>query len=580
MANIDIYLNQILNALYGREVRRAIYESLKRTNNESTSLKNIFDSLIINAGNSNAEIVVSRTEADGTTYNTLKDRLDHMDIEIRGEEDTQIIDVNFTDKMLKLKLKNGDLLETGELLNATTVFSKDVYVVEDLIEANNIIRDTPEGSKIVFTSGTITEPIVLLPNRTYVGNGFGTVIKAKNNANITHMFKTEDNNNWKEHIIIKDLLLDGNKENNGAVNGIYGNTLLNCVFENVKIKNVKGTAFYINSEAASLSNTNHIINCRALGSGIHNIYIKGEDNHIIGGDFGMSLSHNIYMESPVSSIRNATVWACMENGIFIHELAENVQIWGCQIEGHAKHGIYINSSFNHIANNKIYDNSNIPSNYGQYCGIYIDGVGTYPINSTTIIGNKIFSGLYNNTAYHKFAIGTNGNEVNTFIQGNELRFNNVRAIDKTRPLISGFNNTDIIDYSHINTYVEASPSQAQTFNTTEKTIIYDRITVDKDGEMNNGIFTPFYDGYYTFNYSVTCQAAEDPFAVKCTLKINNAESKITYLNKIEKLYNGDYSYTCHLNAGDRVGIYLSTSKAADVTTETNSSFTRLTVKKA
>ena len=82
MANIQNYLNNIKNALLGRDVRASIHDGIDAINKEveettkrQVDLESTFDSLIINAGDSNAEIVDARVKSNGTSYSKLGDRL-------------------------------------------------------------------------------------------------------------------------------------------------------------------------------------------------------------------------------------------------------------------------------------------------------------------------------------------------------------------------------------------------------------------------------------------------------------------------------------------------------------------------
>ena len=107
MANIQTYLNNIKNALFGKDVRASIHDGIDAINKEVESttgrqvdLENTFDQLVINAGNSNAEIVDARVKNDGTSYSKLGDRLDAVDSQLAhiahlikptGEDDTETI---------------------------------------------------------------------------------------------------------------------------------------------------------------------------------------------------------------------------------------------------------------------------------------------------------------------------------------------------------------------------------------------------------------------------------------------------------------------------------------------------------
>lgn len=93
MANIQNYLNNIKNALFGRDVRGSIHDGIDAINKEveettkrQVDLESTFDVLIINAGNSNAEIVDARVKSDGTSYSKLGDRLNEVDSQLEQIE--------------------------------------------------------------------------------------------------------------------------------------------------------------------------------------------------------------------------------------------------------------------------------------------------------------------------------------------------------------------------------------------------------------------------------------------------------------------------------------------------------------
>lgn len=104
MANINTELEQIRKAVYGREVRGSIANAIELINKEQintstaqTNLDSKFNQLIINAGNSNAEVVASRVKADGTQFSTLGKRLDSFDSELDNIKSNSIISFIFDD---------------------------------------------------------------------------------------------------------------------------------------------------------------------------------------------------------------------------------------------------------------------------------------------------------------------------------------------------------------------------------------------------------------------------------------------------------------------------------------------------
>ena len=89
MADIKTHLNNIKGALYGKDVRGSIHDGIDTINKEienttsrQVDLENTFDQLVINAGNSNAEIVDARVKSDGTSYSKLGDRLNEVDSQL------------------------------------------------------------------------------------------------------------------------------------------------------------------------------------------------------------------------------------------------------------------------------------------------------------------------------------------------------------------------------------------------------------------------------------------------------------------------------------------------------------------
>lgn len=119
MANINTELEQIRKAVYGREVRGSIANAIELINKEqistSTAQANLdskFEQLIINAGNSNAEVVAARIKADGTKFDTLSKRLDKGD-ELHNTLNNEVVGArtdskNIVHKNLKARLDNFD----------------------------------------------------------------------------------------------------------------------------------------------------------------------------------------------------------------------------------------------------------------------------------------------------------------------------------------------------------------------------------------------------------------------------------------------------------------------------------------
>ena len=195
MANIKNELNNIKSALYGKDVRSSIYNGIDAINNEVESttdrqvdLENTFDQLIINAGNSNAEIVDARVKNDGTSYSKLGDRLDAVDSQLG-----HIVHVNLESYSNYVTDLNGD---NEDWTPAIEEIKKNINKPHILLPNRKIQFKTPfsivEGMKLYGIDKEKTKVIVdLKSNSEYfidfkgVGVGLENItFTIKKNANI------------------------------------------------------------------------------------------------------------------------------------------------------------------------------------------------------------------------------------------------------------------------------------------------------------------------------------------------------------------------------------------------------------
>ena len=129
MANIKNHLNNIKNALFGQEVRGSIHDGIDAINKEVESttgrqvdLEKTFDQLVINAGNSNAEIVDARVKSDGTSYSKLGDRLNEVDSQLEHNMNEINEQFNTNEKIINkiANNKNEQFRETFTLYSNTS----------------------------------------------------------------------------------------------------------------------------------------------------------------------------------------------------------------------------------------------------------------------------------------------------------------------------------------------------------------------------------------------------------------------------------------------------------------------------
>lgn len=109
MANIKDKIDKIRNAIYGKEVRGSLADGLDAVNKETERttanqehLERTFDSLIINSGNSNAEIVDARTDKNtNKTYLKMGDRMDEFSSQLSEKANKNDVNNKLIEKMDK-----------------------------------------------------------------------------------------------------------------------------------------------------------------------------------------------------------------------------------------------------------------------------------------------------------------------------------------------------------------------------------------------------------------------------------------------------------------------------------------------
>ena len=173
MANIQNDLNNIKTALYGKDVRESMHDGMDAINKEventtgrQVDLENTFDQLVINAGNSNAEIVDARVKSDGTSYSKLGDRLNEVDsqlehivtinLKVTNEND---ISKDLNDAFLKLNSVGGGILNIPFNPNGYNVKDGNIIVSSNtVVNGNNNVFNIPSSkdNKFIFNCQDIS----------------------------------------------------------------------------------------------------------------------------------------------------------------------------------------------------------------------------------------------------------------------------------------------------------------------------------------------------------------------------------------------------------------------------------------
>ncbi len=129
LSNITTYLKKIKTAILGEEVRGAIHDAIDAINKDTESttkrqdnLEAVHRQLIINAGNSNAEVVDARIDkVTGDSYSTLGDRLDDASKKI----------TEMSEKLLENKIKliedvDGTDYKKGDVIDISYLISEQI----------------------------------------------------------------------------------------------------------------------------------------------------------------------------------------------------------------------------------------------------------------------------------------------------------------------------------------------------------------------------------------------------------------------------------------------------------------------
>lgn len=258
MANINTELEQIRKAVYGREVRGSIANAIELINKEQvntstaqTNLDGKFNQLIINAGNSNAEVVASRVKADGTQFDTLSKRLDKGD-EVHNALNNEVISArtdskNVVHKNLKTRLDKLD----SQLEHIENKIEK-INVIIDLGCKNDGITDNTTIIQNAIEKYKSSGVVLYFPAGTYCHTGltlYSNVSILGENPNNTKLKNVSNSNDsikligqgydWPQEYFIKNIQITSDKIKDDTRKGINNKINRNFIYENVKINNHK-----------------------------------------------------------------------------------------------------------------------------------------------------------------------------------------------------------------------------------------------------------------------------------------------------------------------------------------------------
>ena len=263
MADIKTHLNNIKGALFGKDVRGSIHDGIDAINKEventtgrQVDLENTFDQLVINAGNSNAEIVDARVGENGKTYEKLGDRLDSVDSQLEHN----------ANNIYYVAPKN---------------FNDDIQSAIEYAFNNNIPCIKLEGKKY-----SLSDSVLLYSNMTLEGVKGKTVLELKgvNKPVIGKKGSVAGNTHIKNIKVVGDNTLTSN---HGIVLNDYYSSIVNC-----EAYQCGGYGFYMYE--GSVSSTlveNKIENCIARSCSNTSFYLGSSSNKITDGFLLNCISH-------------------------------------------------------------------------------------------------------------------------------------------------------------------------------------------------------------------------------------------------------------------------------------------------
>lgn len=305
MANIKTHLDKIKNALFGQEVRGSIHDGIDAINKEvegttekQNKLGEQFKNLVINEGNSNAEVAASRGSHDW-----LPDRLDNFDSQL--EHNTEYInDISVNIKNYK-SFNEDDIYWDGAmkeaLKNNNNVFIPEgVYKFKDYIKLSSyknikgVNSNLGNGVKFIFENdGFLIPPssrYITVENIQIYGSNKGVGVRYGDTTNSTrssfHFIRFE---NVELHGFFEGISLSSNVD--GSTNE---SILWNCFFKNMRVEHCE-KGLYCNNNP--YSHFGIVFDCVYFNACDQVLYIRSLQGEFKGCNFGITSINSFDIDS-------------------------------------------------------------------------------------------------------------------------------------------------------------------------------------------------------------------------------------------------------------------------------------------
>lgn len=390
-------------------------EALSKT----TVLEGQFNQLIINEGDSNAEIVAARVKADGTEFNSLSERLNASDAAFEShlsDYATLLINVKYPPLPLESAKADG-------LTNVTIAIQAIIDYISGL-----------GGGTVYLPKGTYLVSGITLPsNICLLGAGKGLSILKLINNSTHHLIYSAISSNVK----ISNMTLDGNKANQ-EINTYFGvefNAVTNGEIENLEVKNCSAHGI----DCRNSSNI-HVYKCVSINNynvGINfNSVLNGFINKNICSGNGMG---GIYLENFMSkncvvseNIVNYNGTEVSHQGILVQ--AENVHV--TDNFTFSNHGVGIdlgNCNKITVKGNYVYDNGSI--------GIELNSTDNSIVSGNIVIAN---GRINNSSGIMVIEMGYTGGSNNNIISNNRISLGGTTYQNYAIEVSSAATNTSVI----------------------------------------------------------------------------------------------------------------------------------------
>lgn len=447
MANVEEFLNKLKKATYGIEVRQSIVDVIEAINLENLDLTHrqeclaeIFNSLVINAGNSNAEIVVARGDFD-----SLVQRLDDIDNKIIESNKSVLINVNdyasFQDALNEAKKNSKTIIyvPAGTYLidNTLKIYSN----TELVLSKNAVIKKNSKSFNVMLLNGDLDANYDTYKGQSNIsvnGGIWDGNFELNSQSNIMSFGKAQ--NIVIENVTFKDVTNNHHLEFSGVENA----TVKNCRFTGYKDITVDKSRGY----------------CEAIQISTHT-----ESGFPFFGSYDNSPSKNIVIDNCYFEDVACGVGS---HGAVSDVFDSEIKIINNTFKRCSYGAVRLHKMKNVIVNSNTFDDCRI----GVYSSVSLSNYDVRPKTEASediVITNNIFSNASNNLSEYSNQIFITGgcvnesdydyakritinNNVFSDIKKHSIRLQLSSDINVTNNIINGSKSgvyCDLVDYANI-----------------------------------------------------------------------------------------------------------------------------------